>query len=80
MSERATKWLYDWIAENISPEAYDPPASYIAATAEKLRADAKVAGIPWDEFEEDHGDAADIVADAFEAATDDEVSRLAGKD
>lgn len=80
MSVRATDFASAWVAENINAEPYDPGSQVIATHVEQLTVDAEASGIDRDELQEDIGDLSDFIAEAMEAATDNEVERLASKD
>jgi len=82
MSERAIAFVKGWIEENIHPEAYvaegDDPRPKEKAL--QCLVDAKNAGIPKAEIEEEFGDLEDHMAGAMDASTDAEVNRLAAQD
>jgi hypothetical protein len=80
MSDRASDFANEWVRENISTEAYDPPASTIDRSVEELVTAAEAEGIDRDALEEVVGDLRDFIAEAYEEATDSEVERLASKD
>ena len=80
MIDRVNTFLYGWISENINAGPYDPGDAVIAPLAEKLKADAKAEGITEAEMQEVSGTPYDIVANALDEATDNEVERLASKD
>jgi len=80
MSVRATDFASAWVAENINADAYDPGQNVIDGHVQQLLADAKEDGIAEDELREDLGDLSDFISEALEAATDNEVKRMAGRD
>jgi hypothetical protein len=80
MSVRATDFAASWVAENINPEAYDPGSQIIENYVEQLTAAAEAEGIDENELIEGVGDLSDFISEAMEAATDDEVERLASRD
>lgn len=80
MSSRGIEFANEWIQENVNVEAYDPPQSFIDSEVNRLLSDAEAKGISRDEIEEDMGDLSDLLSDAYEKRTDDEVERLAAKD
>jgi hypothetical protein len=71
MSDRGTKFLDTWIAENIDSNSYpDENESKLSALTVKCVADAQSAGIAIDEIEEDAGPIDDCILEAMEEATD----------
>ena len=83
MSQRGIDFANDWVSENVNAGPYGPEdgENPVAVAAVKLfLADAASEGITREEIEEDMGDIGDLLANAFEEATDNEVDRLANRD
>lgn len=79
MSKRVELFLSGWIFENVNAGPYDPGPAVVEPLVEQLLTDAAAEGITREEIEESRGDVDDIISDALEAATDNEVARLAAK-
>ncbi len=80
MSKRAVEFAEEWIRENVNAGPYDPGDAVVLPLVEQLVQEAGQAGISREEIEEDMGDLEDLVENALESATDNEVARLAAKD
>lgn len=81
MSKRGIDFATGWISENVNAGPYleenDPQ---LAILANELEVAAQAEGISRNDIEEDMGSLEDVIAQALESATDDEVARLAAKD
>ncbi|MBG0801381.1 DUF768 domain-containing protein [Methylocystis sp. H4A] len=82
MSQRATDFIENWVANNIFAEGYEEEGTNAEAMrfAGLCATAAEARGIPRKELEEAAGDLVEHMADAIESANDAEVARQAGRD
>lgn len=75
MSERAIRFVEDWLVERLRPDVFhdeEGPAERNKYLAGQLILDAGSAGIPPHEIGEEYPDLTSTIADAMEAAADEE--------
>ncbi|MFN3930866.1 MAG: hypothetical protein ACK4JY_03870 [Brevundimonas sp.] len=80
MIDKTAAFLNQWVSENVNAGPYDPGDAVINPLAEQLIKDAKAEGITIEDMKEVRGEPYDIVSEALDEATDNEVERLASKD
>ena len=73
-------FLNQWVSENVNAGPYDPGDAVINPLVEQLIADAAAEGITLEDMDEVRGSPRDIIIQALDEATDNEVERLASKD
>lgn len=79
MSERAISFVEAWLNERVKPDVFhdeEGPAERNKYLAGQLILDAGAAGIQPHEIAEEYPDLTSTVADAMEAAADEEAKRI----
>lgn len=79
MSERAISFVEAWLVDRVKPDVFhdeESPVERNKYLAEQLVLDAGSAGIQPHEIAEEYPDLASTVADAMEAAADEDAKRV----